>query len=291
MNETTSLFDFCMERTTSQCLANPGFRLTRQCATEHTDGGIGQENRDQAVRILIVSDIHANLVALTAVLEKAGPLDAVWNLGDTVGYGPRPRECIELMMELHANPSLTGNHDLACIGGISIQDFNHVAKWAAQWTSAELRDEHRSYLGSLPAMISIDDLTLAHASPREPVWEYIDSVPIATVNFQHFDSTACLVGHTHRAMIATLSAEQTEATIRPLRDGDVVQLDEGRCLINPGSVGQPRDRDPRAAFGILDTCNRTFAAHRVPYNISETQRQMEAAGLPDLLIARLSMGM
>lgn len=243
------------------------------------------------MRILIVSDIHANLTALRAVVVHAGPVDAVWNLGDTVGYGPRPRECVELMMQLGADPSLMGNHDLACIGELSLQEFNDVARYAAEWTVAELGDEHRSYLGSLPTTTSIGDVTLAHASPREPVWEYVDCVPVATANFRHFQSTTCLVGHTHRAMIATLEPEQQEASIAPLRDGDAVQLEGARFLINPGSVGQPRNRDPRAAFGIMDTDERTFTAHRAAYDVTETQRQMEAAGLPDLLVARLSIGM
>ncbi|HEV2108011.1 MAG TPA: metallophosphoesterase, partial [Thermomicrobiales bacterium] len=197
---------------------------------------------------------------------------------------------VNLMIELKANPALVGNHDLACIGGLSVDEFNDVAKRAARWTAGELGDEQRSYLRSLPSMTVRGEFTLAHASPREPIWEYVNSAQTATASFRYFESRGCLVGHTHRAIVATLVPGEGEARISLLRDGDVIRWGGARFLINPGSVGQPRDRDPRAAYGIVDTDERTFTEHRVAYDIEETQQQMAEAGLPSMLGTRLSLG-
>jgi diadenosine tetraphosphatase ApaH/serine/threonine PP2A family protein phosphatase len=242
------------------------------------------------VRIVVISDIHANLVALEAVLEDAGDVDAIWNLGDTIGYGPKPRECIDKMVDILANPVLVGNHDLACIGEVDVAEFNPVAQIASRWTALQLGMDHRAYLHDLPALASIDGYTLAHGSPRSPVWEYITNQLVATENFACFETNACFIGHTHIAMYASIQPDATTAEIFPLRPGQVIEFGEARYMINPGSVGQPRDRDPRAAYAILDTASGTVTGHRVEYEIAATQRQMALANLPEILIARLANG-
>jgi diadenosine tetraphosphatase ApaH/serine/threonine PP2A family protein phosphatase len=241
--------------------------------------------------VLLVSDIHGNQTAFEAVLAAQPSFDALWNLGDTVGYGPRPRECLDLVVGHGADPSLAGNHDLAAVGTLDLAEFNPVARRAAQWTGAQLGAEHRAYLLARPVMTTASGYTLAHGSPRAPVWEYVTTAAVATANFAYFDTRVCFIGHTHLATSALLEEGAMQAHLRPLRDGDILDLDAGRYLINPGSVGQPRDRDPRAAYALLDTDQGTVTAHRVPYDIPETQRQMALAGLPGILITRLSLGM
>ncbi len=243
------------------------------------------------MKVLIVSDIHANLVALEAVLAAAPAVDAVWNIGDTIGYGPHPRECLDLMADHLANASLAGNHDLACIGEIDLREFNPVAQIASRWTTRQLDPDHRAYLKGLPVKTVAAGYSLAHGSPRAPIWEYVTNAAVATDNFPYFDTDVCFIGHTHLAMYALLKGGETVAEVKPLRDGDTLDLQAGRYLINPGSVGQPRDRDPRAAYGLLDTDRGTVTGHRVGYDIAKTQRQMALANLPDILISRLSLGM
>jgi diadenosine tetraphosphatase ApaH/serine/threonine PP2A family protein phosphatase len=238
-----------------------------------------------------VSDIHANLVALDAVLADCAEYDAIWNLGDTIGYGPKPRECIDRMVDLFASPVLVGNHDLACIGEVDVTEFNPVAQVASRWTALQLGMDHRAYLGDLPPLTTVQGFTLAHGSPRSPIWEYVTSAAIATENFDAFDTNVCFIGHTHIAMYALLLDGADVAEIHPLRPGEAIELVGGRFLINPGSVGQPRDRDPRAAYSVLDTDQGTLTAHRVEYDIAATQRQMAHANLPEILIARLAHGM
>ncbi|HRA49240.1 MAG TPA: metallophosphoesterase family protein [Thermomicrobiales bacterium] len=243
------------------------------------------------MKVLLISDVHANLTALDAVLADAGEVDTVWNLGDTVGYGPKPRECLDRMVDLFANPVLVGNHDLACIGEVDISEFNPVAQLAARWTSLQLGMDHRAYLNALPAVTLAGAYTLAHGSPRAPVWEYVTTQQSATENFQFFDTDVCFIGHTHVAMYASLPEGEEQATICPLTEGATIDLLTARFLINPGSVGQPRDRDPRAAYAILDTDTGLFTSKRVEYDIALTQRQMAMANLPDVLISRLAHGM
>ena len=242
------------------------------------------------MKILLVSDIHGNHVALETVLAASRTFDAVWNLGDTVGYGPRPRECVDLIAQHGAGPVLVGNHDLAAIGQLDLADFNPVARIAARWTGLQLGPEHRAFLAALPAKTSVEGYTLAHGSPRAPIWEYVADAETATDNFAFFDTVACFIGHTHLAMYAKLGDGRSGAEIGPFRNGETLELRGDRFLINPGSVGQPRDGDPRAAYAILDTERRAVTAHRVAYDIAATQHQMIAAGLPEALIARLPLG-
>ncbi|MER3485274.1 MAG: metallophosphoesterase [Chloroflexota bacterium] len=243
------------------------------------------------MKVLIISDVHANLVALEAVLAGCQGYDAIWNLGDTIGYGPRPRECLDLMVDLGANPVLVGNHDLACIGEIDISEFNPVAQVASRWTALQLGMDHRAYLCELPAITTIEGYTLAHGSPRSPIWEYVTTATTATENFACFDTNVCFIGHTHIAMFAFLRESSSVAELHPLRHGETLDLQRGRFIINPGSVGQPRDRDPRAAYAVLDTDRGTVTAYRVAYDVAATQRQMALANLPEILISRLAHGM
>ena len=195
------------------------------------------------------------------------------------------------MVDLFANPVLVGNHDLACIGEVDISEFNPVAQIASRWTSLQLGLDHRTYLRELPAFIVANHFTLAHGSPRSPVWEYVTSQSIATENFAYFESDTCFIGHTHIAMYAIMRDGDQVAELSALQDGQVLDLLDGRYMINPGSVGQPRDRDPRAAYAVLDTDVGTLTGHRVEYDVSATQRQMAMANLPEILITRLSHGM
>jgi diadenosine tetraphosphatase ApaH/serine/threonine PP2A family protein phosphatase len=242
------------------------------------------------MNVLIVSDIHANLAAIEAVLAAAPSVESLWNLGDTIGYGPRPRECLDLRVDRFASPVLVGNHDLACIGEVDLREFNPVAQVASRWTALQLGLDHRAYLQGLPAKTVVDGFTLAHGSPRAPIWEYVTNAAIATENFDHFETAACFVGHTHLAMCAVLKAGEAIAEVRPWRDGETLDLRAGRYLLNPGSVGQPRDRDPRAAYALWDVEAGRVDIRRVVYDIDEARRKIEAAGLPRFLADRLAAG-
>jgi diadenosine tetraphosphatase ApaH/serine/threonine PP2A family protein phosphatase len=242
------------------------------------------------VLVLVLSDIHANLVALETVLEAAGPVDTVWNLGDIVGYGPRPRECVERVISLNPAASLIGNHDWAAIGRLALDEFNPVARFATYWTTAHLGAEHMTYLESLPNRVIEDEWMLVHGSPRHPVWEYVYTARVAHQNFELFDSPVCFLGHTHIQLY--ISEDMAKRGVPPSHpsDGDVLEFKNQRYIVNPGSVGQPRDNDPSAAFALYDTEARRVTFRRVPYDIAETQAQMEAAGLPRPLITRLALG-
>jgi predicted phosphodiesterase len=239
--------------------------------------------------VAVVSDIHSNLVALEAVLAASPQAAAVWCLGDTVGYGPRPEACARLVME-RGTLSVAGNHDRAVVRELTTEDFNHDARDAADWTATQLSDQARGYLRGLPERESWGDFTLVHGSPREPIWEYLMSARAAEVSFRHFSTACCLVGHTHVPSIFTLSDgkvsaryadPETELELRP----------EARYILNPGSVGQPRDEDPRAAYLLLDTERRVASWRRVEYDVAATQAQMRAEHLPPALIERLALGL
>jgi diadenosine tetraphosphatase ApaH/serine/threonine PP2A family protein phosphatase len=243
------------------------------------------------VRVLIISDVHANLVALEAVIAAAGEFDTIWNLGDIVGYGPRPGECIDFMINLNPSASLIGNHDWAAIGRLQLDEFNPVARFATYWTTAQLTTEHMHYLESLPNRVLEDDWMLVHASPRHPIWEYVYTARVAKDNFELFDAPVCFIGHTHvQLFISDSMASEGKQPIQP-QDGDTLVIDGMRFMVNPGSVGQPRDNNPDAAFAIYDTDTRTVTFRRTPYDVAKTQAQMDAAGLPRPLITRLALGM
>ena len=243
------------------------------------------------MRYLVISDIHANLAALEAVLEDADDFDELWCLGDLVGYGPKPNECIERVRSF-AHTSLAGNHDWAALGKLDLSSFNAVARAANEWTQRQLTSSSRTYLGGLSPSLQQRDFALAHASPREPVWEYIMDTSTAYQNFEYFSTPFCLVGHTHVPVLFELDEQnqRCETMIPPLPKP--VDLGPRRAIINPGSVGQPRDGDPRASYAILDGegDEMTWTFHRVSYPIEVTQEQMRASGLPRRLIDRLEIG-
>ena len=241
------------------------------------------------MRYLVISDIHGNLAALEAVLDDTPEFDEVWCLGDLVGYGPSPNECIDRVRDL-PHTSLAGNHDWAALGKLDLNSFNSVARTANEWTQEQLTSSSRTFLSGLPTSLQRGDFTLAHASPREPVWEYILDASTAYQNFEHFHTPYCLVGHTHVPVVFELDEgrQRCEILIPPLPE----PLEFGPCrtIINPGSVGQPRDGDPRAGYALLDGYDMSWTFHRVAYPIEVTQERMEAAGLPRRLIDRLEIG-
>jgi diadenosine tetraphosphatase ApaH/serine/threonine PP2A family protein phosphatase len=240
------------------------------------------------VRYLILSDIHANWVALEAVLADAPDFDELWCLGDLVGYGPDPNECVERIREFSCL-CLAGNHDWATLGRLDLETFNTDARVANTWTQAQLTPEARDYLSGLPTHEERDGFFVAHASPREPVWEYILDANLACANFPHFDAPVCLVGHTHIPVIFSLNEEEAHCeTLLPPETP--LKLGEHRMIINPGSVGQPRDGDPRASYAMLDLDDMTWEFRRVPYAVEITQERMRARGLPRRLIDRLAVG-
>jgi predicted phosphodiesterase len=239
------------------------------------------------MRIAIVSDIHANLAALNAVLAHAGDVGSVWCLGDTVGYGPQPNECIAVLREREL-VAVAGNHDLAAIGRMATDEFNEAAASAAHWTSEQLSDEARSFLDGLPKVTETGDFTLAHGSIRWPEWEYLLSAEQAQAQFELQKTPYSIVGHTH---VPALWEEHTAGpALGQIEDGTRVELASTKLIINPGGVGQPRDGDPRAAYALYDDGDATITYCRVEYDIAETQTRMEAAGLPEWLIERLSHG-
>lgn len=241
------------------------------------------------MRILVISDIHANLAAFKAVLADAeGQWEQIWCLGDIVGYGPNPNECVSLLREQN-HISLSGNHDWAALDKLDISSFNRVARLAVTWTKNQLTPESIEYLNALPAHMEQPLFTLAHASPRQPVWEYILDAETAAVNFDYFKTAYCLVGHTHVPIIYEADEDKYVSARAPNYDAPL-QLTNHRCIINPGSVGQPRDANPDAAYALLDTESLVWQHKRSPYPITKTQALMRENKMPDRLIERLSYG-
>lgn len=243
------------------------------------------------MRIAVLSDIHANLAALEAVRADLTDVDQVWVLGDIVGYGPQPNEVIAVLQEMGAR-SVLGNHDGAAIGIVDPAYFNPDARAAIQWTAGALDGNARSYLATLPEVRRDDGLTAVHGSPRDPIWEYIASRSIAADNFESFDTPLCLFGHTHLPIVYRLIEGAVEAV--PGLPDDVVKVGAARALLNPGSVGQPRDGLPDAAYAILEVGDGvgggSMAFHRVAYDVDRTQRLMQELGLPARLVERLRYG-
>ena len=246
------------------------------------------------MRIAVLSDIHANLAALEAVLahaEAQQALDEVWALGDLVGYGPRPSESLALLREQPLR-AVAGNHDLAAIGAIGTEEFNPAAATANHWTARQLSEDDVSFLAGLDRTIVDAPFSLAHGSLRDPVWEYVITTIAALHQFAAMTTPYSFVGHTH-VPLAISERGGRDATLGPVlapADGETVTLDDVRLIINPGSVGQPRDGDPRASYAVYDSDERRVRFHRVEYDIARTQREMAAAKLPSTLISRLSAG-
>jgi diadenosine tetraphosphatase ApaH/serine/threonine PP2A family protein phosphatase len=297
------------------------------------------------MRYAVISDIHANQEALQTVLSELAsiarrtgePFDGLWCLGDLVGYGPEPGDCVDLV-RAHTDVVIAGNHDRAVAGMLSVEQFNDSAQVTADWTRDRLSEEHLRYLSELSERMYFGDCTLVHGSPRHPIWEYLTSPEGAQPSFSCFSSQFCLVGHTHvpsiflqreaasepvvagrsrprrgrlikeARLLDEVSEEETlrllaveqEAIVRQTMVPGCEMLLPGeglwappagcRAIINPGSVGQPRDNDPRAAFLVYDT-ERGFEFYRIAYPIEQTQRKIWRSGLPARMAVRLTYGL
>ena len=239
------------------------------------------------MRLAVLSDIHANLAALNAVRDDLPQVDEVWVLGDIVGYGPQPNEVIAALQQLDAR-AVMGNHDGAAVGVVDAGWFNPDAAAAIRWTAEVINDNSRAYLAALPEVHRDADRTAVHGSPREPIWEYITDARVASANLGAFQTRHCLFGHTHQPVIYRADGDRVEPVAA--MTGAPVHLDARRALINPGSVGQPRDGNPDASYLVLDDTAGTAEFRRVRYDIDLTQRLMREAGLPRWLVERLKLG-
>ncbi len=242
------------------------------------------------MRYGVLSDVHANLDALEAVLQDATDqgVGGYVCLGDFVGYGPEPNECVDRLREL-VSVALVGNHDLAALGRLDARWFNLFARAALEWTRTELRPGTRAFLNSLSPRAELEGMLLVHASPRDPVHEYILDWETAEDNFRAEKFSVCLFGHTHVPVWFAYDGER--AQVFPMVPNTPVVLKPGlRHLVNVGSVGQPRDGDPRAAYAIVDTRAWTVELRRVPYPVEAVQRKMQVRGLPQPLWERLAEG-
>jgi diadenosine tetraphosphatase ApaH/serine/threonine PP2A family protein phosphatase len=242
------------------------------------------------MRIAVISDVHSNLLALDAVLAQAGTVDAIWHLGDIVGYGPEPDGVVDRLSSLGAL-GVRGNHDAAASGAIDVDWFNPEARSAMEWTRETISEGTRSWLRDLPERREESDFTLVHGSGRDPTWEYVTTAAEAHLSLTAMATTHGLNGHTH-IPLAFLEVADRIGSVGPGRGAgaSTVGFGEGRVLLNPGSVGQPRDGDPRASYVVLDTDARTASWHRVAYDVAAVDASMRAAGLPPRLAERIHHG-
>jgi predicted phosphodiesterase len=238
------------------------------------------------VRVGLLSDIHANLVALEAVLAALGKVDALWVTGDTVGYGPDPGDTLALLRERRAL-LVQGNHDRAVATGEGLEFFHDRAADAAQLHQRWLSSEDREALAALPTVVKADRFTLCHGSLRDPLWEYVTTARVAGATLKLAETDHCCNGHTHIPALFHLSEGNAKAT--HITEATAYRLEE-RTLINAGSVGQPRDGDPRASYAVIDTEAGTATFYRASYEIDETQRRIRARGLPEMFADRLAFG-
>jgi predicted phosphodiesterase len=244
------------------------------------------------MRVAIVSDIHSNLVALEAVVRNAqgqrSGVDRFWALGDLVGYGPWPNETLDLLQTLN-HVAVAGNHDLAAAGLMSTDLFNGDAATCCEWNGEQLSPASRTYLHDLPQITETDvGFTLVHGSLRDPVWEYLVHVEAAAASFERLATPRLAVGHSHMPLIFE-DADHGPTQRVPTPDDGPIKLSK-KAILNPGSVGQPRDGDPRASYAIWDSEAEAVSYHRVEYNVRATQAEMERVGLPSRMSARLEYG-
>jgi predicted phosphodiesterase len=242
------------------------------------------------MRVAICTDIHGNRHAFEAVIAaaEAEGAEELWCLGDLVGYGAEPDACVALA-ERHCTICLAGNHDLAVVEVLSLDDFSRGAALAAYWTREVISPQTREYLLSLSPTSQAEGVGLFHASPRDPIWEYVLSALAAELCFDATDFRISLIGHSHVAL-SFHRPEGAPATGTTRREGTQVDLGSGEWLVNPGSTGQPRDGDARAAWLVLDTSNWTASWRRAEYDIAGAQAAIRAANLPDSLAERLQYG-
>jgi diadenosine tetraphosphatase ApaH/serine/threonine PP2A family protein phosphatase len=239
------------------------------------------------MRLAVLSDIHANLAALDAVRGDLPDVDEVWVLGDIVGYGPQPNEVIAALQAMGAR-SVMGNHDGASIGQVDVSWFNPDAARAIAWTTDAVDDNARAYLATLPQVRREGEVTAVHGSPRDPTWEYITGPEVAGANLASFETRLCLHGHTHVPIV--FRADDGGVQVVPALPGSPVSVRAGRQLVNPGSVGQPRDGNPAASYLVMEIESGIAEFRRVNYDIALTQRLMHDAGLPPRLAERLTYG-
>lgn len=241
-------------------------------------------------RILVISDVHANAPALDAVLRDCGYVDGTWCLGDVAGYGPQPNECIERIRSLPNLTCMMGNHDFGVVGEGALEIFNADAKKALLWQRGILTDESRNFLGSLnKQLVKREDVSLAHGSPRDPIWEYVMNPLVARINLSFFETPWAFVGHSHYQAVFQFDQGKDEMSIVIPPPAEEYHLKD-RAILNPGSVGQPRDRDPRAAYAIYTPEMNAWEPRRVEYDIPSVQRMILEAGLPSRHAERLSGG-
>ena len=241
-------------------------------------------------QVLVISDVHANLNALEAVLADAGKVDEVWCLGDIAGYGPDPNECIERIQALPNLICMMGNHDYAAIGDMALETFNIDAKKALLWQRDRLTDSSKKFLRTFSQEPKVcGSATLVHGSPRDPIWEYIMNTLVARINLDYFETLWCLMGHSHFQAVFQYHAETDDMSIEVPKPSTRYELKE-RALLNPGSVGQPRDRDSRAAYAIYHPREKSWEPRRVEYDIKSVQKRILEAGLPARHAERLAGG-
>jgi diadenosine tetraphosphatase ApaH/serine/threonine PP2A family protein phosphatase len=238
----------------------------------------------------ILSDVHGNRPALCAVLERAGQLDSWWCAGDTVGYGPFPNECCSELGE-QGSTCVAGNHDLGSTGQIGLEAFNGMAREACMWTRGKLEAANRDWLDSLPLTAEpAPGVLLVHGSFADPIWEYVLSKWRALENFRLYQQELCFHGHSHVPAVFSCDHGGNVEFLAPY-DGMELTLEPGmRYMVNVGSVGQPRDGDPRACYVSYHPEERRLTYHRVQYPVGETQSRMELEGLPAFLAERLGYG-
>lgn len=242
------------------------------------------------MKVAVVSDIHSNLQAFEAVLEAVAASEAreLWCLGDIVGYGADPDACVQLARR-HVAVCLAGNHDLAVCGELELEEFTRGASVAAQWTREVIDPVNLAFLSELEPKAREESLGLYHASPRDPVWEYVLSALLAELCMDVQPERVGLIGHSH-VSCAFVRREGEPATGEPCRDRARLDISQSEWLLNPGSVGQPRDGDPRAAWLLLDLDDQLASYHRTPYDISGAAAAIKAARLPNSLAERLEYG-
>ncbi|MBW2221573.1 MAG: metallophosphoesterase family protein [Deltaproteobacteria bacterium] len=241
------------------------------------------------MKYAIISDVHSNLEAFQAVLEDLSKekVDQVFFLGDIVGYCADPNPCIEILQGL-TTIVIAGNHDWATVGLTKTSYFNPLAKVAIEWTARKITQSHKEFLKTLPLIQTRNTITLVHAAPNQPEkWDYIFSLQEASLSFNYYDHQICFIGHSHRPIAFV---EDEERRISILINTSFTLRDSHRYIINVGSVGQSRDGNPRAAYGIYNTDDVRFTLRRIPYNIERTQKKIMDAGLPPFLASRLASG-
>lgn len=242
------------------------------------------------MKVAVVSDIHSNRQAFEAVLEAIADSDAseLWCLGDLVGYGADPDTCVELARR-HTAVCLAGNHDMAVVGELPLDDFSRGASIAAQWTHEVMTPANLEFLAGLRPQGQEGDIGLYHASPRDPMWEYVLSALLAELCLDAQPHRLCLIGHSHVAL-SFVRNEGRPATGEPCREGTELDLSSGEWLLNPGSIGQPRDGDPRAAWLLLDLDDHSASYRRTRYDVAGAAAAIKAARLPNSLAERLEYG-